>query len=469
VELRQYFHLLKKYFWFIILGTLLAAGSSYGVSSQLPPIYRASTSLFIGAGGAIGEDYGTVTASEHLATSYKELLTKRSILESTAKGLQLAPQETKSLLTGKNIEARLIPNTSVIILTVENSNPIIAMRLTNGIVAAFKETLRELGRAGGRDLIVVEPAIRPLKPVAPRKFLNTLAAAIGGAFLAISIVLLLEYLDDTLKSESDISQNLSLPTLATIPYSNPRYKRSKGSIALTNPVSPKKGFVSRVWQGKKGGTPSPPRAPSTAPFVEGYHVLSTRIQLLHRNNQLNGDRVLKSILLTGPLSGKDQDQTALNLGIVMAQADLKVLLVDADLRRPHLHRNFGLTNDIGLTTLITGNGHYQDCVVKTDFPNLDLLCSGPPQLNPAVLSSTRQMAQLIERLKGHADLILFDAPSILLASEVMALASQVEGVILTIHSHATEREVAIKTLAMLSQVDAKILGAVLRGGQNKRV
>lgn len=439
MELRQYLQIVWKWLWLIILGTLLAAGVTYGVSSQLSPVYRASTSLLIRTTGAGGDDYGTVIVNQYLAATYSELLTKRPIIEAAGLNLGLAPSTISELAT--KVEVWVVPNTSVIRLTVEDNNPHLAMELANGIVSVFVQAQRESGGGHGRDIFVVEPAMQPVEPVAPRKLFNTLVAAIGGCALAVGIAFLIEYLDDTLDTAEDIHQSLSLPTLAAIPRPNRRQKRNKTPIAVADP---------------------------TSSLAEAYRALYARVQFSNGNSpSVNGRGTLGTMLITSPLSRKEKANIAVNLGVVMAQAGFKVLLVDADLRQPQLHQVFGLTNENGLTTLLAGNGNCQECISRTDIPNLCVLSSGPPLPEPSALSS-QQMTHLIEELGVQADVVLFDAPPVLAVTDAMVLASQVEGTMLAVEGRSTQREVAMQAMERLHSVRAKMLGVVLNKVRDKQ-
>lgn len=210
MELRQYLQIVRKWLWLIILGTLLAGGVAYGVSSQATPVYGATTTLLIRTSSDGRDTHGTMLVNQYLAATYRELLTKRPIIEAAGLNLDLAPSAIDELVT--RVRVWVVPNTSLVRLAVEHSDPRLAMELANEIVSVFVQAQRESGRGDSKDISVVEPASQPAAPVAPRTLFNTLAAAIGGCGLAIGIAFLIEYLDDTLSTAEDIDQNLSLPT-----------------------------------------------------------------------------------------------------------------------------------------------------------------------------------------------------------------------------------------------------------------
>ena len=179
MELKQYLQIVRKWLWLIVLGTLLAAGVSYGVSSLLPPVYRASTSLLVRTSRAGGDDYGTVIVNQYLAATYSELLTKRPIIETAGLNLGLAPSTIGELMRKNRVEVWTVPNTSVVRLTVEDNDPRLATGLANEIVSVFVQAQRESGGGHGRDIFVVEPARQPVEPAGPRKLFNTLVAAMA--------------------------------------------------------------------------------------------------------------------------------------------------------------------------------------------------------------------------------------------------------------------------------------------------
>jgi capsular exopolysaccharide synthesis family protein len=428
VELRRYLQIVGKWLWLIALSTLLAAGVSYGISSYLPPIYNASTTLLVTAGGDLGSDWDTVIAREHLATTYKELLTSLPVLEQTATDLGLDPGQTREWLKTNKVAVTQIPDTSIIKLTVEDSDPRLAMEIANGIVVSFTQAVRDLKGSRSRDLFVAEPAIQPVEPIAPRKLLNTLAAAVVGFTLAIGTAFLIELQGDTLETAKDIHQSLSLPTLATIPPLNRRQKRSKTPAAVAYPSSP---------------------------LSHAYRTLRTRLQLYNPNSNLH------SLLIVSPLSREEGANVVVNLGGVMAESGLKVLLVDADMRQPQLHCAFDLSGEPGLCDLLAGAGDCREYITETGTPNLRLLPGGSPPPDPLMLLSSQEMVQLIEELKTKTDVVLFNAPPILADTDATVLASQVGGTLLVVESRSTRQEAAMQALEALHSVEAQVIGVAL--------
>jgi tyrosine-protein kinase len=434
VELRQYIQIVIKWLWLIVLGTSLAAGVAYGVSSCLPPVYSASVSLLIRSARQGGDDYGTIYVNQYLAATYSELMTKRPIIERAVLDLGLDPAEMNKLMN--RIEVWVVPNTSVIRLTIEDSDPRLAMDLANRIVAVFIEAQRDPRERREQDILVVEPATLPIDPVAPRVLFNTAIATAGGAILAVGVAFLSEYLDDTLSAQKDIDHTLSLPVLAVIPRLWPLQERDRTPITLTAPMSP---------------------------VSEAYYTLYTRIQASHDDTRT----VSRTILVTSPVSWKEKDRVVADLGVAMAQSGLKILLVDADLRHSQLHQVFELPNERGLSTLLAGDTDIESCIASTDTPNLSVLCSGPLSVGPSAPLGSQQVTWLVEELAKHGDMILFDAPPVLATNHTLALASRVDGTVLAVKSHSTRQEAAVQALDRLRDVRTHVLGVALIKVQNR--
>jgi capsular polysaccharide biosynthesis protein len=193
MELLRYLQIVRKWAWLILLGTLLAGGVAFAVSSWLPPVYRAVTSLVVASTDPRAGDYGTYVLNEQLAATCREVLANRSVIESAAANLGRDPSATNESLPG--VTVWVVADTTMIRVAVEDRDPARAMRMANEIVAVFMQTRQQTAALQGADVGVVEPATLPNEPVGPRVWLNTLVAAMGGLGLAVGMALLLEYLD----------------------------------------------------------------------------------------------------------------------------------------------------------------------------------------------------------------------------------------------------------------------------------
>lgn len=191
------------------------------------------------------------------------------------------------------------------------------------------------------------------------------------------------------------------------------------------------------------------------PVAEQYRTIRTNIQFS------DADQDIKSIVLTSTGPGEGKSTTASNLATVYAQQGLRVLLIDADLRKPTAHYTFRLENHVGLTNVLTKQSTLGQAVQTTEVPELFLLTSGPIPPNPAELLASNNMTELLKEMKEQFDMVIFDTPPVLAVADAQILANKVDGSILVVSSGKTDKEAAVKAKELLLKANAKVLGAVL--------
>ena len=192
-----------------------------------------------------------------------------------------------------------------------------------------------------------------------------------------------------------------------------------------------------------------------SPITEAYRILRTNIQFL------GVDAPIRTLVVTssGPQEGKST--TAGNLGITLAQTGTRVLMVDADLRRPTLHKMFGQAYPTGLTSVLRGDSPLQDAVQATEIENLFLLTSGPLPPNPVELLNSERMRSLVATMKESYDMVIFDSPPAAVMADAAILSSLVDGAIIVINHGQITPQQAQRAQQMLENAKARILGVVL--------
>jgi protein-tyrosine kinase len=192
-----------------------------------------------------------------------------------------------------------------------------------------------------------------------------------------------------------------------------------------------------------------------AAISEQYRTIRTNIEFS------SVDETIKTILVTssGPEEGKST--TVANLAVVFAQQGKKVLLIDADLRKPTVHYTFQLDNLNGLTNVLTKQSNLEKAANNTHVENLTVLSSGPIPPNPAELLGSKAMEDLLELAKQEFDIVIFDTPPVLAVTDAQILANKCDGTILVVNSGQTEIEPAVKAKEMLLSSKGKLLGVVL--------
>lgn len=203
-------------------------------------------------------------------------------------------------------------------------------------------------------------------------------------------------------------------------------------------------------------TVSEPRSP----ISEAYRTLRTNLDFASL------DQALKTLVVTSAGVGEGKSTTLANLAIVSAQAGRKVILVDADLRRPTLHQVFGLDNETGLTTVMMDDEALAlPPLQSTGLENLNVLTSGVLPPNPADLLGSRRMEEVIAALAKQADQVFFDTPPVVAVTDAAVLATKVDGVLLVISAGKTRREQARIAVQRLEQINARLVGTVLTNVQ----
>ncbi len=421
MELKHFFRIVKARLGLIVVVTLLAAGAGLWISTLFPATYQASTSLLVNAGSSSSTTYNDVLASEQLATTYAQLLTKRPVIEAAAQELGLDANELK-----KKVHVQLVPNTTLIELTADDHDPLMAAEIANQVVTAFKGSARDLG-IRDRDLIVVEP---PSIPTAPERspVIFVVLGTLTGLMIGLGLAFLLDYLSDAIESDSEIKGTLGVTCLGTVLGAS-RSEQAGQLIALTQPH---------------------------APVAEAYRSIRTQLHLA------NEDGSLKKLLITDAESSSGKTALVANLGVMLAQAGSRVVLIDANARLPMLHRFFGMSNAVGLTDWLTGHTQsLEACLLKTSIDNLQIISSGSLPPDPSALLGSARMDRLLAEVAQSVDWIILDSPAVLDVADAIELSRKVDRVVLVVEAGRTSRQKARQACEALQEAGANILGAVM--------
>ncbi|MEH7225229.1 CpsD/CapB family tyrosine-protein kinase [Bacillus sp. JJ1566] len=197
-----------------------------------------------------------------------------------------------------------------------------------------------------------------------------------------------------------------------------------------------------------------------SPISEQYRTIRTNIQF----SSVDGE--MKTIMVTSAGPGEGKSTTTNNIAVVFAQQGKRVLLVDADLRKPTAHYSFQVENNIGLTNVLTKQSTLIKAVKNTKEENLSVLTSGPIPPNPAELLGSKAMEEFLNEVKENFDMVIFDTPPTLAVTDAQILANKTDGVVLVVSSGKTETEAALKAKELLINAKAKLLGVVLN---NKKI
>ena len=198
-----------------------------------------------------------------------------------------------------------------------------------------------------------------------------------------------------------------------------------------------------------------------SPISESYRTLRTNIDFSRV------DEEIKTLVCTSSIPGEGKTTTIGNLAVTFAQQGKNVLLIDGDLRKPRLHTHFNLSNQVGLTSVLTKKIELEQAVLKADVDNLWILPSGPIPPNPAELLSSKSLKNLIEKAKNEFDLLLFDVPPVLSVTDAQILGHLTDGVILVVRANGVKKEQLQKAKELLEKAHVTILGTILHGVKNQ--
>jgi polysaccharide biosynthesis transport protein len=461
--------------WIVIVPVLLAVLVAVTFSALQTPIYESSSAVLV---QARGQDslYGN---QEEFWDRDRSIQTEIQVIEGEA--VQLRVEENLGLdEPPSSAAASQVDETDVISISVRDANAANAQTLANAYAEAYIEIRREqsvgqllsavaevqvaiddlqaeLGalpeddprrptlvtqlasfsttldqlrvdaalRTGGAT--VIQSAFLPVSPVEPTPTHTATLAVAVSLLIGLVAAFLIDHLDDKIRSEEDLEFATNRPVLSVVPVDRPPDNRP---IALSEP---------------------------THAAVESYRRLRTNLQFLGL------DRPIRVIQVTSSFAAEGKTTTASNLAVVLAQAGHRVALVDSDLRRPHLHEVFGISQGPGFTDLLFGMdpkevAHHVD----VDAGNkLSVYPSGTVPSNPSEILSGRWISHLLTEMGGHYDYVIVDSAPILPVSDSVALAASVDGVLVVAHAGRVTQGNVEETLERLDRVAAPVLGMVL--------
>ena len=501
MDFKQYIRLLLRWYWLVVLTAFVAGAAAYVADRRVIPIYDFSTTLMINQIASDGTtvDFDTLRTSEGLAQTYVTMLYKRPILEQTIANLKLN-------ISPKGLERKIsvskIPDTQLIVLTVEDPDPQLAANIANEIAQVFAQYMVDLQAsryaateqnlhqellkvqadidnlqakidatnvADGIELAdtrnewqvlldqqrasyarlfksyqearisavqttdsmgVIERAEPKMAPVRPKQLLNAFLAVLAGFMAGLGIVFLLGLLDSSVKSSREVENLIGAATLASI-------ARIRGSSG-----------------------------PGLVTIKDSHSAIAETYRMLRVNIDFSAiDRPIQTLVITSSMSAEGKSTTSANLAAILAGSGRRVILVNADLRRPTLHTIFDQTNERGLTMALIqeADAPINTYLVDTGIGKSSLMTSGPQPPNPAELLGSQRMTNLLEDLKSQADIVLIDSPPLLAVVDPLLLARLSDAVLLVVLAGSTRADQLKRAAEQIVQSGTKFLGVVLNG------
>lgn len=487
--------LLRRWLWLPLLIGFLAGGGGFLMASQLTPVYRATATVMIRPGSGVAQPAAFLSLDQ-LARTYAQLMTRRPLLDQVIGdlGLTMSPAQLAR-------EISIIPerDTALLDVQVDDHSPARAASIANALVKDFIDQAQQQQAAAvdanlnglqGRvnqvegqiettvqsvaklqavanpapeqraqlsllqqtqaalsatyaslvrdyedartaqlrqydNLAMVDPATEPTRAFMPSATFDALLAAIAGTLIGIGLAWLAQRLDTTFRSPADVRRTLRVPLLGSLP--SLRGRHAPALVALRNP---------------------------TVAAGEAFRVLRNTVLFAAAGQA-------KTLAITSALAQEGKTRTAANLAAVMAMAGHRVILVDADLRRPGLHHLFQLPDRPGLAEALVAGELEPAMIRQTEVPGLSLIASGSPMTNSSEWLGSPVFKRLVDQLAADADFVIFDTAPVNGIADATVVAGSVGMTLLVVEAGRTWRGAVDDALTALERAGGSIAGVVL--------
>lgn len=437
MELRDYLRILRAHWLGIVLLTILGATIAYGWSALQPRVYTAEASGYVAATNT-GSDTGSSLVGDQLARgkldSYVDIGSWRSVAEYAIAdlGLDTTPEQLVNQVEVTSPLDTVIIHVSASAGTPEEARDL-AESWIRGMVAQIDEIEGD-GTAGSAAITLIpgDSARLPSSPSLPNTRLNVALGALIGLALGIGYAVIRHVLDRRVRNPRDIERETGVSVVGTLPLEKD----------LTNDRR------ILIFDG-------PTRTQNSSAVTEAMRELRTNLQFMDVDNP---PRV---IVVSSPLPGDGKSTTAANLAISLAAAGQRVVLIDADLRRPVVSSLFDLPEGAGLTDVLAGRAEFIDVVHAADSAgNLAVLGAGRIPPNPSEVLGSQRMRDLLKSLRERATVIV-DSPPTIPVTDAAVLSTGADGVLLVVSAGRTTYEMMQKALENISKANGRVLGVVL--------
>ncbi|MEU4563307.1 polysaccharide biosynthesis tyrosine autokinase [Actinoplanes sp. NPDC023936] len=424
--LRDYLGVAKRHWWLVATWVLVALGAALVVNLRTTPVYAARVTFFFTAPmAAAAELYPASMFSTSRLATYAALLGSDEIAAPLA---ALPEVNLTAAELAERISSETIADTVLMEVTVEDPSRRRALFVTEKLAVLFKDAVENLERQQTSSAIRVEvvdgPHLEP-DPVEPQPLNNYALALMGGLIMGAGSAVLREIADSTVRSADALQALTSVPVLARIP--------------LDGRVPARAGpFVSA----------------SDSPRTEALRQVRTLLQ------SAAAEQSLKTLAVTSAVPGEGRSATACSLALLFAETGQRVLVVDAELRRPRLARFLGRETTTGLSTVLSGSATVEQ-VIQPWGAGLWLLAGGQSPPNPSELLSSPRMTEVVDEVRRRFDVVIFDCPPLLPVTDGEVIAARADGTLLVVRYAGTTGAEITGAVRALRGVNATLLGCVL--------
>ena len=433
MELKDYLRIFHKSWILILALTLVGVAVAAAAAIATTPSYVASTQLYVsvkssGDAGS-GELVAGTSFAQQAVTSYVDVVNSAIVLDTVIADLEL---DLTAAELAETVESFSPLNTVLIDVTVTNSDPVLAAKIANAVGQNFsKIVVDQLEKPDGEavspvKIETIQPALVPVSPASPNVPLNIAFGLLVGLALGIGVAVLRSVLDTRIHSLHDIGLVTEAPMLGGI--TNDPDARLRPLVVHSDPKNPR---------------------------AESFRSLRTNLQFV---NIEGGPR---SFVVTSSIPGEGKSTTTANLAIALAETGARVALVDGDLRLPRVAEYMGIEGGVGLTDVLFGRAELADVLQKWGKNKLFVLPSGRVPPNPSELLGSAAMARMLGSLTAEFDVVLIDAPPLLLVTDAAVLSKLCGGAIMVVASGRTKRNELSSALQALERAGSRLVGMVV--------
>ncbi len=411
------------------------------------PTYTASVQMYVNTNDSTSSvDLNDLYYAQKVVSTYINFLRTKVFFTQVIEESELnyTPGELNNMT-----EMQSVNNTEIFQISVTSSSARDSYLLVDAMQKLAPEHIKSIKDTA--VINVVDPVDFPTGPSGPNTLLNTAIGGIFGLFFAIIMTFLLEVIDVNVKNQEELKRKYNKPILGTIP--NYEEQITQRNLIQKIPL---------IFCRKSTRNDKVIKADTDFLITEAYKELRTNLRYSMKQEGC------KRILVNSPISQDGKSTICTNIGITIAQAGARVLLLDCDMRKGRLHNFFNIRSNPGMSELLIGLMKEKDVILQTSHENLDVIAMGKTPPNPTELLSGGLIEDLLKSLEKNYDYILIDSPPVNVVSDALSLTKLVDGVILVVREKFTSHPNITGAITKLEFVDAKLLGFVLNGSSIKR-
>ena len=430
MELKDALNAVRSGWWLLVGGLLVGLVVAGLLSLFAPRLYSSSTQLFVSVAGSTDTSaaYQGNLFSQQRVTSYAQLLTGEQLAGQVVEDLDL--DLTPAQVAGR-VSATALPDTVILEVTVTDTSAERARDIAASLGREFRQQVTALETPEGAaastvKVTTVQPARVDPNPVSPDVVRNLGLGGVLGLLAGLGLALLRARLDNTVKTGDDVQEATGTGLIGTV-VEDSRLDQTHVVASLEE----------------------------HSMTAEAFRAIRTNLQYL------DVDHPPRVIVVTSSLPGEGKSTLVVNLATALAQSGSRVMLVEADLRRPRITRYLGLVGGAGLSNVLAGTADLDEVTQPWGDGKLSVLAAGPMPPNPSEMLGSAQMRSLLQSLRETHDYVVIDTPPLLPVTDAAVLSVLADGCVVTTRCGVTRREQLAEAAATLSRIDAKLLGVVL--------